>query len=106
MAAEKENLLKYAEKQGVTNISFLGRISKNAIPTILEQMDVLYIGLQKQPLFQFGISPNKIFDYMMSARPVINAITAGNDPIMEANCGLSVESEDANLLADATLKMS
>lgn len=103
---EKENLLKYAEKQGLTNISFLGRISKNAIPTILEQMDVLYIGLQKQPLFKFGISPNKIFDYMMSARPVINSITAGNDPIMEANCGLSVESEDANLLAEAIIKMS
>lgn len=103
---EKENLIHYANEQGVVNISFLGRISKNAIPTILEQMDALYIGLQKQPLFQFGISPNKIFDYMMSARPVINSITAGNDPVADANCGLSVESEDANLLAEAMLKMS
>jgi glycosyltransferase involved in cell wall biosynthesis len=103
---EKENLVKYAEKQGVTNISFLGRIRKNAIPTILEQMDSLYIGWQKQPIYSFGISANKIFDYMMSAKPIIHSVNAGNDPIYEANCGLSVESEDANLLAEAMLKIS
>lgn len=29
-------------------------------------------------LFKYGISPNKLIDYMMSGQPILNAIEAGN----------------------------
>lgn len=103
---EKEDLVKYAEQKAVTNISFLVRISKRAIPIILEQMDAVYIGWQKQPIYSYGIGANKIFDYMMSAKPIIHSVNAGNDPVLESNCGLSVESEDAHILAETILNMS
>lgn len=57
-------------------------------------MDVLYLGLQKQSLFRFGISPNKIFDYMMARKPVIQAIEAGNNLVQEAKCGIDVEPDN------------
>jgi len=31
-----------------------------------------------------------LMDYMMAARPVLMAIEAGNDPVSEAGCGLTV----------------
>ncbi len=34
-------------------------------------MDVLFIGLKNESLYRFGISPNKIFDYMMASKPII-----------------------------------
>ena len=64
-------------------------------------MDALYIGLQRQPLFRFGVSPNKLMDYMMAAKPVISAIDAGNDMVADAQCGISIAPEDSNAIANA-----
>ncbi len=102
---EKENLQNYTREKNIDNITFLGRISKNAIPEALSLMDVLYIGWQKQPLYHFGIGANKMFDYMMAEKPVIHSVNAGNDPIKEAGCGICVESENSELIAQAILKM-
>ena len=60
------------------------------MPTLLATMDALFIGLKRSPLFRFGISPNKLMDYMAAAKPVIHAIEAGNDMVAESGCGLSV----------------
>jgi glycosyltransferase involved in cell wall biosynthesis len=86
-------------------VLFLPAVGKRQVPAALAELDLLYIGLQRQPLFRFGISPNKIFDYMMAGRPIINGIEAGNDPIAEAGCGRSVPPEDATALADAVREL-
>ena len=48
---EKENLIKYAHKKGVTNVYFLLPINKLAIPNLLKEMDVLYIGFKSSLYF-------------------------------------------------------
>lgn len=103
---EKENLIQYTQNQGYKNIHFLPAINKHAIPTFLRQMDVLYVGLQRQSLFRFGISPNKIFDYMMAAKPIIQAIDSGNDLIGEAECGITVEPENVSAIAEAIVQLA
>jgi glycosyltransferase involved in cell wall biosynthesis len=102
---EKNKLISYVEKSNFKNIIFLNPIDKSSIPTFLYQMDALFIGLRKEPLFRFGISPNKIFDYMMAAKPIIQAIEAGNNLIKEANCGLYVEAENSDEIAGAITKL-
>jgi glycosyltransferase involved in cell wall biosynthesis len=79
----------------------MGSVPKTVIPNLLAEMDILYIGLQRQSLFRFGISPNKLIDYMMAAKPVIQAIDAGNDMVSEAGCGISIEPENPESLAEA-----
>ncbi len=103
---EKENLIKYVYKKDIANVYFLPPIDKLAIPNLLKEMDVLYIGLQKQSLFRFGISPNKMFDYMMAAKPIIQAIDAGNNLVREADCGIDVEPDNVSEISKAiwTLK--
>jgi len=98
---EEESLRALIEKEGLQNIKLMGSVPKSAIPTLLSEMDILYIGLQRQSLFRFGISPNKLIDYMMSSKPIIQSIDAGNDMVSEANCGISVEPENAKVVADA-----
>ena len=97
--------IKYAHKKGVTNVYFLLPINKLAIPNLLKEMDVLYIGLQKQSLFRFGISPNKMFDYMMAAKPIIQAIDAGNNLVREADCGIDVEPDNVSEISKAILAL-
>jgi glycosyltransferase involved in cell wall biosynthesis len=92
--SEKAALWRRAQSEGLQNIKFFNPIPKNRMPALLEWFDVAYIGLQSQKLFRFGVAPNKMMDYMMAARPVLMAIKAGNDPIGEAGCGLTVEPEN------------
>ena len=103
---EKENLMRFVREKGITNVHFLPPVSKFAIPSFLREMDALYIGLQKQSLFRFGISPNKLFDYMMAKKPVIQAIDAGNNVVREADCGMDVEPDNVVEIAGAMEKLS
>lgn len=103
---EKERLIRAAKERGLENIFFLPAVEKRLVPGFLQYMDALYIGLQKQPLFRFGISPNKIMDYMMAGKPIINAIEAGNDLVAEAGCGLSIPAGSPKAAADAILCMA
>lgn len=102
---EKEKLIAYAKERQVKNVYFLPPISKQTIPTLLNQMDVLYIGLQRESLFRFGISPNKLFDYMMAGKPVVQAIDAGNNIVAEAQCGLYAESDNREEIGQAIIQL-
>ena len=103
---DKSTLVQLAKSKKLTNIFFLEAISKSEIPNALQLFDILYIGLQKQKLFRFGISPNKLIDYMAAAKPILFAIEAGNDPVLENSCGLSIMPEDPVAIVEALVKFS
>jgi len=102
---EKENLKLLASTEDLLNISFLPPVPKSSIPKLLSLMDAVYIGLKHEPLFRFGISPNKLMDYMMASKPVIYAIDAGNNLVADRGCGISVAPEDPRAIADAVLHL-
>lgn len=102
---EKEALRRRAEERALSNVVLLPPVPKAAIPTLLPALDALYIGLQRTPLFRFGISPNKLMDYMMAGRPVIQAIEAGNDLVTESGCGITIPPEDPEAAAGAILRL-
>ncbi|MBP6778885.1 MAG: glycosyltransferase WbuB, partial [Piscinibacter sp.] len=76
------------------------------IPSLLAQADIAYIGLQRVPIFRFGIAPNKLMDYMMGGCAVLCAIEAGNDPVGEAGCGVTVQAESAPAIADGLRRLA
>jgi glycosyltransferase involved in cell wall biosynthesis len=102
---EKIQLQARVQERGLSQVIFLPSVPKAAIPELLGLMDALYIGLKNEPLFRFGISPNKLLDYMMAAKPVIQAINAGNDLVAESGCGISVPPDDADSLAEAIMRL-
>ncbi len=98
---EKRRLIDHAKKLNLKNVTFLPAIQKHQIPTFLEQMNALYIGLAPQPLFRFGVSPNKLMDYMMAGKPIVYAIESGNHPVIEYGCGLETPPGNPKKLAQA-----
>lgn len=100
---EKEQLKLLAHN--LNNVIFLDSIPKKQIHMFCRQMDCLYIGLQKQKLFEYGVSPNKLMDYMMAGKPIVSCISAGNDLVQEAQCGISVAAENAAEVVVAIKKL-
>jgi glycosyltransferase involved in cell wall biosynthesis len=91
---DKAALQRWVVAERLSNVYFFDPIPKGQIPALLQRFDVVYIGWRRQALYRFGIAPNKLMDYMMAARPVLHAVEAGNDPVAEARCGLTVVPED------------
>jgi glycosyltransferase involved in cell wall biosynthesis len=91
---EKDNLQMLAKKYKLNNVHFIDALNKADIPSFLSNCDSLYIGLKRCSLFRFGVSPNKLLDYMMAKKPILYAIDAGNDYVKQASCGVSVEAEN------------
>jgi glycosyltransferase involved in cell wall biosynthesis len=89
---EKPGLILKAKH--LSNVTFLPPVPKKCVPKLLNSMDFLYLGWHHNPLYRFGISPNKLIDYMMAAKPIVHSVDAANDLVKEANCGISVSPEN------------
>lgn len=98
----KNKLIERAEALGLTefDISFEPQVLKAEIPAIAAEADAFIISVLDLPeLYKYGISMNKLFDYLAAARPVLIASSAPNNPVDEANCGYSSPAQDAETLA-------
>jgi glycosyltransferase involved in cell wall biosynthesis len=102
---DKAALIRQAVELGLANVHFFDPVPKAQVPALLQGVDLAYIGWRRQPLYRFGISPNKLIDYMMAARPILHAVEAGNDPVADAGCGLTVAPEDPQAVAEGILKL-
>ena len=102
---EKQRLMEKAKSWGLNNITFCEPIPKNAMPALLRVIDIAVRAGRKSILWRYGISPNKVFDYMASAKPIIWTTNSANNPVAEANCGISVAPEDAGEMAKAIIEL-
>ena len=102
---EKVNLQRLAVEKGLNHVEFLPSVPKECVPGLLSKLDALIITLKPISLFRFGISPNKLMDYMMAGKPIIQAIDAGNDIVGECDCGISIRQVEPTAIAQAILKI-
>lgn len=86
-------------------VSFEDPVPRSQIISSAREADCLVINLHDHPVYQYGISPNKLFDYLFSGRPIITAFNAPNNPVADAAAGISVPADDRELMADAMLDM-
>lgn len=98
---EKNRLRFRAVTEGIGILTFDPPVPKWEVYDILAQADAFFIHLRDSPVFRWGISPNKLFDYMVSARPVVFAVGTPSNPVSEADCGVTVPPEDPHALAEA-----
>ena len=101
----RAHLQERVRQERLANVTMLAPIPKLQVPAMLGQVDIAYIGWQRVPIYRFGIAPNKLMDYMMAGRAVLHSVEAGNDPVAEAGCGVTVAPQDARAVADGLLRM-
>jgi len=102
---EKENLMKSAE--GLNNITFIPKINKLLIPSLLECFNLLYFSYSNVPeLYKYGVSANKTYEYMISGKPILlSAPKMEYNIISEAQCGIVINPEDASEIIDGIDKI-
>jgi glycosyltransferase involved in cell wall biosynthesis len=98
---DKPRLVRRAAAESLANLRFEPPCPKQLVHSVLAQADAFLMVLARSPLFRWGISPNKLFDYMAAARPVIFAVSTPYNPVAEAEAGLTVEAGDAGAIAAA-----
>jgi glycosyltransferase involved in cell wall biosynthesis len=103
---EKARLEQRVASEGLTNVKMFPPVSKSQVPSLLRAVDMAYIGWERHPLYRFGIAPNKLLDYMMASRPVLHAVEAGNDPVAEAGCGLTVPPDSPEAIAEGLRRLA
>jgi glycosyltransferase involved in cell wall biosynthesis len=82
----KPQLVARAQREGLANVTFMDPIPKREMPALLGAVDAGLHVLADVPLFSYGVSPNKLFDYMAAGLPVITN-TAGEMAAMVEGAG-------------------
>jgi putative colanic acid biosynthesis glycosyltransferase WcaI len=104
--AARNSLQQAAREAGLSNIQFIPFQSRELLPLVLGSADVSLITLRR------GLGtdsvPSKLYSVLASGRPVIAATETGTDTwnvVLRAGCGLFVEPENPQALAQAILKL-
>ena len=92
-------LKKRAEEEGIRNVSFKGRVEKKYVPYIVSKADLNYAHNQPSPLFKYGISFNKIFDYLAAGKPILCDFPCKYNPVLMGKAGVSVDSANPKEIA-------
>lgn len=103
---EKAALRKQAAELELTNLRFLPPMPKAGIPELFAAADCGLAVLKAIPLFATTF-PNKVFDYMAAAKPVVLAIDGPiRQVVEEAEAGIAVPPGDAQAMAAAVARLA
>lgn len=103
---ELESLKRRASKENLHNVVFKGRVDKKYIPHILTQGQLNIIPGENNTLYKYGLSPNKLFEYFASEKPVLMNARRGFDLLKEYRCGITVDDDSAEALVDAIINLN
>jgi glycosyltransferase involved in cell wall biosynthesis len=95
---ERPKLIEEAKK--FDNIFFFDAIPKGEVQSTLKLADVLMVSMLDTNLYQYGISLNKLNDYLLSGRPILFAGRVYNDIVTDSGAGKTVAPEDPKAFAE------
>lgn len=104
---EKDAMLKRAQYLGLNNIRFLPMQPKEVYPWVVASCDVGLVTLNAR--VKTPVVPSKILSMMAAGRPVVASMPLDGDApklIKDAGCGISVEPDNPEAIADAILSLS
>lgn len=87
------------------NIIFLPKVRKNLVASYLDKFDVCFVGRNDSPLFKYGVSANKYFDYMVASKPILDSNNYIKDPVELSGCGLIVKPNSSAAIKDGIIEL-
>lgn len=103
---EKERDEQLARRYGLQNVIFWQPVPKCSVPTVLKMLDITLFSVRDISVFKYGLSCNKLFDYLASGRPAVSASAVENTPVRASGGGICVPPESPEAIADALVEMA
>jgi glycosyltransferase involved in cell wall biosynthesis len=103
---EKPALERLVAGLDLRNVDFFDALPRDQIQVLLRAIDVGVVHARATPVYRYGVSFNKVFDYMAARKPILFACTTFGDPIEASGCGISIPPDDPALLADGFVAMA
>ena len=98
--SSKDGLIALCQELQLRNVRFVDPVSKDEIAATLRTADAGLMILAPVDLFTYGVSPNKLFDYMGAGLPVLtNVAGLVSDLVQQADVGSTVRPGDPQALA-------
>jgi glycosyltransferase involved in cell wall biosynthesis len=95
-----------ARKATGKNVHLLPRIHQAAMPSLLARVDFGISGSQNLNLYRYGVSPNKVTEYMASGLPVVLSVPCAKNLVEDAQAGFVTGAESSEQLASGMIKLA
>ena len=102
---EKPALHELKDELELENLDLCDPVHKGDVPKTLALADGFIFHLRETEIFRYGLSPNKLFDYMAAGRPILYCAESSINAVQAAGCGLAVSPENPQALADAVIEL-
>ncbi len=104
--AERAQLASRAQKEGLSNVRFLGSLPRDEIPEVYASSNLCVVPLRKTELFTTVI-PSKIFEILGMGRAILLSVDGEARRIVEASGGgVFTPPGDAERMGDAVERMA
>lgn len=98
---ELEQLKNRKRKERIDNVIFFGKVKKKYIPSVVSNADLLLLYSQSKPrIARYGMSQNKLFDYLAAGKPIISNQNNSYSIINRYNCGIEKKFESTEEMAN------
>ncbi len=97
---------KVIKDNNLSNITILPSVPKKLIPAVNKHFDIAHLGGLHSVLHKYGTSYNKMTDYMLSGKPIVQSVDEPGSVLERVGCGIRVEAENAKAVADAIVKLA
>ncbi len=101
---KKPELEEYCSRNNIKNVVFKGSVDKKYIPNILSKSNLAIVTGKPVNVYKYGLSLNKLFDYMAAGKPTLSNIVCGYDNLVKFQCGITVKGGDADSLARGIIR--
>ena len=87
---EREALEQRVRDEKIANVAFKGKVEKKYVPSIVSRGNLNFAHNAPSPLFRFGISFNKLFDYLAGEKPILCDYPCRYNPAITYGAGTEV----------------
>lgn len=103
---QRSQLESLADELGLAaHVDFQDAVPKDQIPAVATRSHALVLNLLDLKIYRYGISLNKLFDYMAAGRPILFAGNPVNNPVQDADGGICVGADDPTEIARGMMQM-
>lgn len=104
---QAERLKKRVVEEEIGNVVFKGKVEKKYVPYIVREATLCFAHNEATEMdYLYGISYNKIFDYLAAKKPVICDFPSKYNPVIQEKAGIEINCQSPETISEAISELA